>query len=235
VKNMLTHSKQHTPRRRHWWRWIAASIVALVIVIVAAVAAFVKLQPASAPLTLPRTAATAPVGPLDGTWYVTTGSVAGFRVQESALGLTNYTGGRTSAVTGVIVVTRGTLASATIHVGLTTIKVDGKTQPQFATSLDTRSHRTATVSTTRPVILSRAFASGATISATATAQLTMNGVTRTVSIAFSARRDGAALQAAGSIPVTFAAWRITGPAGFGPLASLASRGQAEFLLILRRR
>jgi hypothetical protein len=46
--------------------------------------------------------------------------------------------------------------------------------------------------------------------------------------------DGTALQVAGSIPVTFSTWDITGPSGYGFLASLANHGVAEFLLILHR-
>jgi len=42
------------------------------------------------------------------------------------------------------------------------------------------------------------------------------------------------VQAAGSIPVRFARWRISQPSGFGPFGSLASRGEAEFLLLLQR-
>jgi len=41
-----------------------------------------------------------------------------------------------------------------------------------------------------------------------------------------------ALQAAGSIPVTFAAWGITGPAGYALISSLANHGVAEFVVIL---
>jgi hypothetical protein len=55
-----------------------------------------------------------------------------------------------------------------------------------------------------------------------------------VTVSISARRDGTTMQVAGSIPVTFSAWHITGPGGFGFLASLADHGTAEFLLTLRQ-
>lgn len=42
------------------------------------------------------------------------------------------------------------------------------------------------------------------------------------------------LDIAGTIPVQFASWHFKGPAGFGPLGSLADRGSAEFLLVLHR-
>jgi len=62
----------------------------------------------------------------------------------------------------------------------------------------------------------------------------MNGVTRPVTATVSARRDGAALQGAGSIPVTFSEWGIKGPAGYGFFASLANHGTAEFGISARR-
>ena len=62
----------------------------------------------------------------------------------------------------------------------------------------------------------------------------MNGITRPVTATITARRDGAALEAAGSIPVTFSAWDIKGPAGYGPIASLANHGTAEFLISAHR-
>jgi hypothetical protein len=55
-----------------------------------------------------------------------------------------------------------------------------------------------------------------------------------VAVTISARRDGSEIQAAGSIPVPFADWRIIGPAGYGLLGSLADHGTAEFRLVLDR-
>jgi polyisoprenoid-binding protein YceI len=222
-----------SPSKRHWWRWILAGVAVLAGLVVAAVAMFVKLQPSPAPLTLPA-AAGAPAGPLDGTWDAAAGSVAGFRVQESALGVSNDVVGRTNAVNGAISVHNGKVTAAMFRIDLTAIKVNGKAQPQFATSLDTRDHPGATFTLTRPVTLSTAFASGAAITTTAAGHLTMHGASRLVTVTISCRRDGSALQAAGSIPIAFSGWGIKGPAGFGFLGSLADHGVAEFLLILHR-
>jgi hypothetical protein len=62
----------------------------------------------------------------------------------------------------------------------------------------------------------------------------MHGISRPVVVTVSGRRDGSALQVAGSIPVTFFRWDISGQQSFGFIASLASSGIAEFLLILHR-
>ena len=63
----------------------------------------------------------------------------------------------------------------------------------------------------------------------------MHGSSHPVTVTISGRRDGSALQAAGSIPVAFSHWGIKGPTGHGLFGSLASHGVAEFLLVLHRR
>jgi polyisoprenoid-binding protein YceI len=221
-------------RKRHWWRWLLAGVAALVVLLVLATGLIVKLQPSAAPLALPRAVAAAPAGPLDGTWGTAAGSVAGFRVQERAVGMSNDVVGRTNAVTGTFVISGGRVTGAAFRIDLTAMKVSGKTQPQFAKSLGAAAHRYATFTLGRPVTLSPGFASGAISTATVSGQLTMNGTSRPVTFTVSGRRNGAALQAAGSIPVPFTRWGIRGPAGYGFLGSLADRGIAEFLFVLRR-
>jgi polyisoprenoid-binding protein YceI len=223
------------PRRRHWWRWILGGAVALVILAVVATGLAVKLTPGPAPLALPKDAA-APSGPLDGTWHATTGSLAGFRVRETVIGFSNDVTGRTGDVTGTAVVTGAQVVRAVFRVSLGAITVEGKTrQPQLIKSLDVTAHPVATLTLTRAVPLSAAFSSGAVITRTAAATLTLNGTTRPVTVTLSVRRDGPAIEAAGSLPVTFSDFRITGPGGYGVFGSLASEGTAEFLLILRSR
>jgi len=221
-------------RTRHWWRWILGSVAALVVLIIAAAGAYIKLQPTLAPLALPTGSAGAPAGPLDGTWQVTAGSAAGFRVRESVLGFSNDTVGRTTAVTGTMVIADHHVTDAGFRVDLTAIMVNGKTQAQFARSLATQADPDATITLVRPVTLNPAFASGTTISVTVRARLTMHGVSRVITFPVSGRRDNTELQLTGAIPVVFAAWHITGPAGSGFLGSLANRGVAEFLLVLTR-
>ena len=233
-KTLPPRAPGRASRKRHWRRWVAAGVAGFVVLLVLAVGLFIKLQPTPAPLVLPAGASSGPAGPLDGRWEVTAGSLAGFRVQETALGFSNDTVGRTSAVTGAVVVSGGRLISAAVRVDLTAVKVNGKPQPQFAQSLGTQRYPEATFTLDHPVTLSPALSSGATISVRVMGRLELNGVSRPVTFTVSGRRAGTALQVAGSIPITFSAWGIKGPSGYGFLASLANHGVAEFLLILHR-
>ncbi len=221
------------PRKRHWWRWILAGAGLLVVLAVLATGLFVRLQSALPPLALPAGRASAPAGPLTGRWSVATGSRAGFRVRENAMGFSNVVVGRTDGIRGTLLISGGRLLSATLRVRLTTMKVGGKAQPQFAVSLGTQRDPAATFALTRPVALGAAFAGGSAVTLTATGQLAMHQISRPVTCTLSARRDGAVLQAAGSIPVTFSRWRIREPRGLGFLGSLAGNGVAEFLIILQ--
>jgi polyisoprenoid-binding protein YceI len=178
--------------------------------------------------------AAAPVGPVDGTWDAGPGSVAGFRVQESALGMSNAVVGRTDAVSGAVVVSSDRVTRAMFRVGLIAMKVGGKVQPRFADSLGSRVHPIATFTLGQPVALSAAFVSGAAVTVTATGRLAMHGSSRPVTVTIAGRRDGPVLQVAGSIPIAFSGWGIKGPKGFGFLGSLANHGVAEFLLVLHR-
>ncbi len=230
----IRQPKPASRRGHRWGRRIVFGVVALLVLVVLGSWALIKLQSTLAPLALPTASPAAPAGTLDGTWAVSAGSVAGFRVPETAFGMSNDVVGRTTAVSGTVVISGDQVTSAMFRIDLAVLTVNGKPQPQFAKSLDTQSFPEATFTLAKPVELGSSFASGATVRVSATGRLTMNGVTHLVTATVSARRDGAALEVAGSIPVTFSAWGIKGPAGYGFFASLANHGTAEFLVSVHR-
>jgi hypothetical protein len=221
-------------RRRHWWRWTLGAVSLVLVLVAVGLVGVIKAAPTPSGLVLPTAPARTAVGPLDGAWQVAPGSAAGFRVPETTLGISNDTVGRTSAVTGTASISGSQVNPATFRIDLTTVKVSGKTQPQFAKSLNTLHHPIASLTLTRPVTLSSGFAGGGTVTAIAVGALAMNGVSHAVTFTLSARRDGAGLQAAGSIPVAFSDWGIQGPRGYGFIGSLANHGFAEFLVVLHR-
>jgi len=220
------------PRRRHWLRWTLGGVAALIVLLLAAVAVAVKLQPVPAPLALPPNPA-APTGPVDGTWQVAPGSVAGFRIQQTVLLLHSEVVGRTSDITGTVTVAAGRATAANLQINLLALTTgDRKPAPQFGTSLDTKQYPTATVALAQPIPLDAAL-SGNAATLTATGSLTLHGVTRTATVSLALRRDGANLDIAGQLPVAFTDYSLASPTGYGPIGSLADHGIAEFLLILR--
>jgi polyisoprenoid-binding protein YceI len=224
-------SPRKTHRGRRWARRILIVLAALVLLLVASVVLYVKLTPVPAPLTLPFTTST-PSGSLTGQWDVTAGSTAGFRIRQTVLFASNDVVQRTESVTGSLTITGNQATAGRFTVDLTTLTTDGKPTPQLAISLDTAQHPEAVVAVTAPLTIDPAIASGNAV--TIPAQLSLRGQSHPVTITLTARQNGDALQAAGTIPVAFSDWAIPSPAGYGPFGSLADHGTAEFLLVLHR-
>lgn len=228
-----TRQDRSAPARKHrWLRWIVAGLVTIVVLAFAGTYAFIHIQagPVPAPLALPKlNAAAAGTGnaPADGTWTAGTGSRAGYSVREEFLGAGNTIAGRTSAVTGKVVLARNAVSSASFRVSLTTVTANGKTQPQLAKILDTTSFPDATVTLTKPIATGSGLVTNKTLTFTVTGLLTMHGITRPATFDVSARYTGSLLEAAGTIPVVFSSWDIHAP------LFLQNHGSLGFLLILR--
>jgi polyisoprenoid-binding protein YceI len=223
-------------RKRHWLRWTLIGVAALLVLLVAGAVAAIKLQPVPAPLALPP-AAPAAAQPLDGTWRVAPGSVAGFRIQQTVIGLTSDVVGRTGDVTGTVTVAGGAVSSGDLRINLLTLTTGtgkAKPAPQFATSLDTQRFPVATVALTNPVPLGDGLTRGDQAKVNAAGRLTLHGVGRLVTVPLTLRRAGPNLAALGTFPVAFADYGIAQPKGYGWFGSLADHGTAEFLLILTR-
>jgi polyisoprenoid-binding protein YceI len=222
--------------------------VAVVVVGVAAIAvpyAYIHFVQGKAPARLALPTATtgaatgsggtdAAGGPstvgLEGTWNVAGGSQAGYRVKEILFGQDTEAVGRTSDVTGNLVVVANQVTSATFTINLTTVKSDQRQRDnQFqGRIMSTASHPTATFVLSQPIDLGTIPAQGATAQYSATGRLTLRSTTRDVTFPLTGRRAGATLQVSGSIPITFADWQIPNPS-FGP-ATTQDHGQIEFLV-----
>jgi polyisoprenoid-binding protein YceI len=224
-------------RRRRWVRWIVTGVV--VVVVLAVGGPFVYIHfiegPAPAPLKLSNSPGTTTNGgPVAGTWKVSAGSQAGYRVQEVLVGQPNTAVGRTSAVTGSLVITGTTVGSASFRVDLTSVHSDqSERDVQFqGRIMDTAMYPTATFTLSDPITLGATPATGKTISAQATGNLNMHGVSRSVSFTVDARYTGSTIEVSGSIPVLFSNWDIANPS-FGPVTTQSS-GTVEFLLDFTR-
>lgn len=221
-------------RRRRRARRILISLVLVILGLLVAGGLYVKLQPTPPALALPSTAASAPRGPLAGTWHVGSGSVAGFRVPETVAFMTGTVVGRTDSVTGSLVVTGDKVTSATFVVDVEAVTVGGKASSGLASALDVSKDPTAVFRLRGAVDLGPAFVTGGRISTVAAGSLLLCGTTRSVRVTISGRRSGTELEVAASVPIRFAGWGIARPAGFGPLGSLADHGVAEMYLVLRQ-
>ena len=226
-----------TVGRRRWVRWLVAAVV--VVVVLAVGGPFVYIHfiegPAPAPLKLSNSPGTTTAGgPVAGSWKVGSGSQAGYRVQEVLVGQPNTAVGRTSAVTGSMVITATTVSSASFSVDLTSVHSDqSERDVQFqGRIMDTAMYPTATFALSDPIALGAAPVAGKTVKAEATGDLDMHGVSRSVTFSVTARYTGSTIEVSGSIPVLFSNWDIANPS-FGPVTTQSS-GTVEFLLDFTR-
>ena len=237
-----------TLRRR--WPWLLLIVpVALVIVVWGATFIYIHfIAPDPAPrltfsevttttlapgATTGSSAAPAPAT-VDGTWTVAAGSRAGYRVSEVLSGQDNEATGRTTAVTGQLVISGTTVNTATFSVDMTKV-ASGESQRdnQFRNRImNTSQFPTATFALTSPIELTSVPANLVEITAKASGKLTLHGTTKEITIDLKARRNGASLEINGTVPITFSDYGISNPSG-GP-ASVGDNGEMEFLIILTR-
>lgn len=169
---------------------------------------------------------------LSGSWSVTAGSYAGYRLDEVLNGTDVTVVGRTEEVTGSLTVEGDTLTAGEITVDMASIATDSGNRDAYFrdTALRTSEFPTATFTLTAPVTATAAPVAGEVQTVTATGDLTIAGVTRSVSVELEAVLNGADGQVAGSIPITFADFGVEAPnLGF---VSVEPDGFIEFSLVL---
>jgi polyisoprenoid-binding protein YceI len=235
---------------RKWLPWLLGGVVAVVVVVVGGRFVIHVIEGGSKPPLALSTVTTTPAAAggtsstlagssdassgsgstLDGMWNIGNGSQAGYRVQESLFGQSNTAVGRTSAITGNLTLSGTTVTAETVTVDLTKVSSDrSQRDDQFqGRIMNTSQFPTAKFVLTKPISLASLPAVGVQVSASATGDLTLHGVTKSVTFPVTAQRTTSAIQVQGSIPITFADWNINNPSG-GP-ASVGTSGSLEFLL-----
>jgi polyisoprenoid-binding protein YceI len=193
--------------------------------------------------TDPSTPAAAAASPTDGTWKIDrtitnaqgTGSFAGFRIDEVLVGVGSTTAvGRTTTVDGSITASGSTLTAAHVSVGLTDITTnDSRRNDAVQRALSTSRYPEATFVLTRPVDVGSIPTSGQKIDVAATGDLTIKGVTQTVTIDLQAQLQGDVLVVVGSAPVVLADYGVTAPTA-PVVASVADHGTFEFQLYFKK-
>jgi polyisoprenoid-binding protein YceI len=182
---------------------------------------------------------------LSGTWTIDTtigsfsdfsSSFVGYRVDETLAGnKANTAVGRTPDVSGSLVLDGTSITSVEVTANLTALESDddrrdGQLRRQ---ALETEAFPQATFKVTSPIELGAEPVDAQTISATATGELTLHGVTKTVEIPIEARLSGDVVTVAGSIDILFADYAIDQPTSFLVL-SIEDHGTMELQLHFRR-
>jgi polyisoprenoid-binding protein YceI len=180
-------------------------------------------------------ATTAPAETIDGTWTVASGSEAGYRVREKLANLPAQSDavGRTSAVTGTVVIDGTSVTAASFSVDVTTLESDeARRDNRIRTSgLETDTFPTSTFELGSPIDLGAD--PGATVSVAAEGDLAIHGVTRRVTIPIEAARRGDQIELVGAITFPMADFEIE-PPSIGGFVTVEDDATMEFKLLLAR-
>jgi len=245
-------AKQEQRRKWGWKRWTVIGVAAALVLFVGGPYVYIHFieGPAPAPLTLgsqspgadPPTTGGDPTGSgttggaaeADGTWGLTADSIVGYRIKEVIFGQSQEAVGRTSEITGSVTIGGSSVTDGSFTVDMTTVTSDeGRRDDQFnGRIMETSTFPEATFVLTKPIDLGSIPADGSQQSYQATGELTLHGVTQTVTFDVDAQRTGTTFEVAGSIPVTFADYGIGNPS-FG-FVTTEDHGLLEFDLLFDR-
>jgi polyisoprenoid-binding protein YceI len=159
------------------------------------------------------------------------GSQVGYRVQEILMGQHHTAVGRSSSVTGQMVIKGTTVQTASFTVKMATIHTDSaQRDAQFdGRIMDVATYPTGTFALTKPISLAPVPAAGTIRTYTATGQLTLHGRSVPVTFPLKAERTSGGIEVQGSIPVLFSTWGIPNPS-FTGFVTTQNHGIMEFLL-----
>ncbi len=220
-------------------------VVVVVVAALAVAAPFVYIHfiegPAPAKLELPTSSSTSSTAPgsavssssLDGVWNVGTGSQAGYRVNEVLVGQNATAVGRTTKVWGSMTISGSTVTKAMFTVDMASVVSDqSQRNARFdGPIMDVSQYPTATLTLTAPIDLGTIPAEGAVAQYNAEGDLTMHGVTKSVTFPVTAERVGSDIDVLADIPITFAEWNIANPS-IGGFVTTANSGTLEVLVHL---
>jgi polyisoprenoid-binding protein YceI len=252
-----TETKTAPQRRRRRWLWVVVGAVVAVLLVGLVAGPFVyihfiqgdpppRLTFENADATVATTSpsktaaastATTTVGTstsVDGTWSATDASQVGYRVKEVLFGQSTEAVGRSNSVTGQLTLSGTTATAASFTVDVASIKSDdaGRDGQFTGRIMQTSTYPTATFGLAQPIDLGSLPVGQTEITVRATGDLTLRGVTKSVTFNLSARRKGDNIEASGTIPVEFSDYGIPNPSTSG--ASTGDNGVIEFLLVFAR-
>ena len=223
-------------------RKIVAALIVLALLVVAGPWVYINLIKEDAPdaLTLqPAVTTTAgevqqPTNATDGEWAVVADSVVGYRVKEILFGQDTEGVGRTSAVTGSLVIANNEVTSAEFSVDMTSLKSDSSRRDRQVNDriLDTATYPTATFALNESIALTPEALAGSDLTVNTTGTLTLRGVTNSVPVTLVARLVDNVIEVNGTIKIVFAEWQIPDPSISAIVVE--DRGLLEFLIRFSR-
>ena len=230
-------------KRRSVIALVTAGAVVVVAGVVVALAgpAFYRDVIVGAPDPTPTVAAGSTAGAtvapaeVQGDWQVSSGSYAGYRVNEVLNGTDVTVDGRTDQVTGEVTVDGESVTAASFTVDVASIATDQGSRDSYFrnTAMQTFRYPTATFTLTEPVVAASTPRLGAKQTVAATGELMLAGTTNPVSVSMDVVFDGEKAQVAGSIPITFADYGVEAPnLGF---VKVENTGFVEFSLVLTKK
>ena len=158
------------------------------------------------------------------------GTFVGYRVREelASVGATVAVG-RTPDVMGSMTIDGTTITAVELTADLTTLQSDeGNRDRQLSRQgLETGQFPTASFALTEPIELGSIPAEGQAIEVTATGDLTLHGITKSVRVPIQARLQDGVITVAGSLPIVFSDYGMTPPRAMIVL-SVEDHGVMEF-------
>lgn len=181
---------------------------------------------------------------IDGAWDVVPGDAAsvddgtfvGYRVKEELAGVGSTTAtGRTPAVTGSLTIADGTVTAVDIEADLTQLASDAAFRDRALgrQGLELDQFPTATFTLTEPVALPVGADTGEPVEVDAVGELTLHGVTQTVTWPLQAQLVDQTIVVVGSLDIDMVDFDITPPSAQRVL-SIDDAGIAELQLRLVR-
>lgn len=217
---------------------LLALVLAVVVVGPFVYINFIKAEPAER-LTLDDVTTTtgdaAPVADgIEGTWATTDQSVVQYRVKEVLFGQDAEATGTADGVVGSVTIAGTQVTAVAVEVDMATFESDeSRRDGQFqGRIMEVDQFPTATFSLSEPFDLGPEPADGAEITVSVTGDLTMHGVTRSITFDLTAKRSGGTFAANATIPITFTDYEIDDPSA-GP-AEVGTTGELELLLVFGR-
>jgi len=162
---------------------------------------------------------------------VTDESEFGYRVEEVLFGVNTTAAGRSNQITGELVVAGSAVESASFTVDVASITSDeDRRDNQFrGRIMEVEEFPEASFALTEPIDVGTVPAAGEQVTASATGDLTLHGVTRPVTFDLTAEVGDGRIGVLGSIPVTFADYAIENPSTSG--ITTEDNGLLEFVLV----